>query len=67
MKGKSAHPLYQYLIDKKTDSEFSGDISGNFNKFLLDRQGRIIARFGSRTKPESEEIKTAGEKSLAER
>lgn len=65
VKGKSAHPVYQYLTDKKTDPEFSGDISWNFNKFLLDRQGRIVARFGSRTTPESEEIKTAVEKALA--
>jgi len=67
VKGKSAHPLYQYLIDKQTDPEFSGTISWNFNKFLLNRQGRIVARFGSRTTPESEEIKTAIEKALAER
>ncbi|MBF0571737.1 MAG: redoxin domain-containing protein [Candidatus Omnitrophica bacterium] len=40
--------LYQYLT---TLSGFSGEITWNFNKFLVDRQGRVIARFGPKTDP----------------
>jgi glutathione peroxidase len=67
VKGKSAHPLYQYLTDPQTNPEFGGNISWNFNKFLIDRRGRIVARFGSRTTPESEDVKVAIEKALADR
>ncbi len=66
VKGKLIHPLYRYLTDKQTNPEFSGTISWNFNKFLIDRRGRIVARFGSRTRPESDEVKMAIEKTLAE-
>lgn len=53
VKGKDQHPLYQYLTE---DSPFPGAITWNFNKFLLDRNGKVVARFGSRTKPGSEEV-----------
>ena len=48
VKGAAMEPLYQYLT---TGSGFNGDISWNFNKFLVDRQGQVIARFGSTTEP----------------
>lgn len=56
VKGKDQHPLYQYLTNKETNPEFSGAISWNFNKFLIDKNGNIMNRFGSRTKPLSDEI-----------
>lgn len=65
VKGKNIAPLYKFLTSKETNPEFSGDISWNFNKFLIDRDGKIVARFGSRTKPESEEMIQAIEKVLA--
>jgi len=64
VKGKDIAPLYQYLTEKETNPEFSGKISWNFNKFLIDRQGKIVARFGSRAKPESQEVIAAIEKAL---
>ncbi len=51
VKGKEQHPLYQYLTSKETNPEFGGKISWNFNKFLIGRDGTIMGRFGSRTKP----------------
>jgi glutathione peroxidase len=65
VKGKDIAPLYKFLTEKETNPEFSGKISWNFNKFLIDRAGKIVARFGSRTKPESEEMIQAIEKALA--
>jgi glutathione peroxidase len=63
--GGDMHPLYKYLTDKKTDPDFSGRITWNFNKFLIGRDGRIVARFGSRTEPEHKDIAAAIEKALA--
>ncbi len=65
VKGKDIAPLYKYLTEKETNPEFAGDISWNFNKFLIDRQGKIVARFGSRTAPEDEEVVRAIEQALA--
>jgi glutathione peroxidase len=56
VKGKDMHPLYAYLTSKETNPEFGGAISWNFNKFLVGRDGRIVARFGSRTRPEDREL-----------
>jgi len=65
VRGKDQHPLYQFLTEKKTNPEFGGKITWNFNKFLIDREGRIAARFGSRAEPESAEVIQAIEKALA--
>jgi glutathione peroxidase len=64
VKGADMHPLYQFLTSKETDPEFGGDISWNFNKFLVDRNGKIIARFETREKPEGEKVTQAIEKAL---
>jgi glutathione peroxidase len=53
VKGKDIHPLYRYLTSKKTNPEFSGSIKWNFTKFLVDREGKIAARFQSKQNPES--------------
>lgn len=65
--GRDQHPLYTYLTNKETNPQFGGDISWNFNKFLLDRSGRIVARFGSKETPKSEPVVSAIEKYLAVR
>lgn len=62
--GRTMHPLYKYLTGKDTNPAFNGRITWNFNKFLIDRDGRIVARFGSTTKPESDEVIAAIEKAL---
>jgi glutathione peroxidase len=66
VKGNDIHPLYEYLTSKETNPEFEGNISWNFNKFLISRSGKIIARFGSREKPQSDKIIAAIEKALNE-
>jgi glutathione peroxidase len=53
VKGDDMDPLYKYLT---TETEFKGDISWNFEKFLLNRQGRVVARFSPRTKVETPEV-----------
>lgn len=59
VKGDDIHPLYQFLTSKETNPEFGGDITWNFNKFLVDRNGKIIARFATKDKPEDEKITQA--------
>ncbi len=66
VKGKNQHPLYQYLTSKQTNPEFSGKISWNFNKFIIDRQGNVLARFGSRTRPENADLTTRLEEAMAQ-
>jgi glutathione peroxidase len=65
VKGKDIHPLYAFLTSKKTNPRFSGSISWNFNKFLVGRDGTVVARFGSRTKPDDKELATAIKSALA--
>jgi glutathione peroxidase len=65
VKGADQDPLYAYLTSKETNPEFGGDITWNFNKFLIDRKGKIVARFSSKDKPDSEAVTQAIEKYLA--
>jgi glutathione peroxidase len=53
VKGKEIHPLYRYLT---TLPGFEGDISWNFNKFLVDPDGKVVARFGTRVDPMADEL-----------
>lgn len=66
VKGKDINPLYEYLTSKQSNPDFGGSITWNFNKFLISREGKIIARFGSRQKPLSDDIVAQVEKALNE-
>jgi glutathione peroxidase len=66
VKGADQDPFYTYLTSKEKNPEFAGDITWNFNKFLIDRDGKIVARFTSKDKPESEPVTQAIEKYLAD-
>jgi len=56
--------LYARLTDNSVTEK--SDIGWNFEKFLIDRKGKIIARFKSKVTPESKELTSAIEKKLAE-
>jgi len=64
VKGEDQHPLYSFLTNKESDPEFAGDITWNFNKFLVDKKGTIVARFSSKDTPESDTVTAAIEKYL---
>lgn len=64
VKGKDKAPLYAFLTDKKKNPKFGGDISWNFNKFLIDKKGNIIERFDSGVKPEDKKLIDALETAL---
>ena len=62
VKGPEQHPLYSALTGK--DGAFPGDVTWNFGKFLIGRDGRPLARFEPRVKPDSKEVTAAIEKAL---
>jgi glutathione peroxidase len=45
VKGKGIDPLFEYLTSDATNPKFAGPIKWNFNKFLVNRKGEVIARF----------------------
>ena len=63
-KGPDINPIYQYLTSPETDPDFSGPITWNFEKFLIDRNGKIIDRFAPKTEPDDPSITSAIEKAL---
>ena len=65
VKGDDQSPLYRYLVTYP-DKNIAGDLKWNFEKYLIDRRGKVVARFGTRTLPESDEVVSAVERALAE-
>lgn len=65
VKGAGACELYQFLTSLDTAPKGAGKISWNFEKFLLDRNGFVVARYGSSTKPDDPEVLAAIERELA--
>jgi glutathione peroxidase len=63
--GPDRHPLYVLLAGKT--SPFPGNITWNFNKFLISRDGKILKRFDSKIKPDSPEAIEAIEAALKEK
>jgi len=61
--GANRHPLYVQLAG--TNSPFPGNIHWNFTKFLIGRDGKLLARFDSKVKPDSAEALKAIEAALA--
>jgi glutathione peroxidase len=65
--GEKATPLYKYLTSKKTAPKVAGDIKWNFEKFVFDREGNVVARFDSKAKPDSKEVVEVIETELAKK
>ncbi|HEY9741677.1 MAG TPA: glutathione peroxidase [Coleofasciculaceae cyanobacterium] len=61
-KGAEQHPLYARLT---STAEPTGNVSWNFEKFLVSKQGEIVARFKSSVTPDSPELIAAIERELA--
>lgn len=53
--GKDAHPIFKYLKSNLSGGIFGSKIKWNFTKFVIDKQGNPIKRFGPTTKPEKME------------
>jgi len=64
VKGDDKAPLYQFLTDKTANPTTGGEIGWNFTKFLVDRDGKVIQRFDTKTKPDAPEVIAAIEAAL---
>lgn len=56
VKGKSMAPIYQWLTNKELNGVESSSVKWNFQKYLIDENGRLIQHFSPQTKPLSEEL-----------
>ena len=56
VKGNNQHPVYEWLTSKKFNGVADYKVTWNFNKFLINPEGKLIGYFGSKVKPQSEEI-----------
>jgi glutathione peroxidase len=65
--GESAAPLYKYLTSEESNPEHGGKIKWNFEKFLFDRDGQLVARYESKVKPDAPEVIEAIEAELAKK
>jgi glutathione peroxidase len=54
--GEKAAPLYKHLTSLDTAPKGKGDITWNFEKFVIGKSGDVVARFAPRTAPDSEEV-----------
>jgi len=54
--GDGAAPIYKYLTEKGAEPKGSGEVSWNFEKFLIDREGNLVGRFEPRTKPSDKSL-----------
>jgi glutathione peroxidase len=61
VKGEGIHPLYKWLLEAGPRHE---DIEWNFAKFLVGKDGKIVARFAPQVKPDDPELKKAIEAAL---
>ena len=63
-KGPEKTALYRHLTSAETNPESPGEVKWNFEKFLIGRDGRIVARFVSKVKPDAPEVVRAIEQEL---
>jgi glutathione peroxidase len=56
VKGKDQCPLYKFLTSKETNPRFAGEVTWNFEKFLIGRNGEVVARFAPVVEPLSEAV-----------
>lgn len=65
--GDDADPLYKLLSAAESKAVKPGPVGWNFEKFLISRQGNVLARFDSNTEPDSPEMLEAIAKALADK
>jgi glutathione peroxidase len=57
--GEGRHPIYGILTQTEDADGQAGDVQWNFEKFLVSRDGQVVARFRPKTLPESDEVEGA--------
>ena len=56
VKGDDICPLYKHLTSEETNPKFAGEIKWNFTKFVVGRNGEIVARFEPSVVPDAPEV-----------
>ncbi len=64
VKGKQIHPLYAYLSQKEKNSALDAPVKMNFQKYLIGRDGKVIASFSPRTSVKDKKVRAALEAAL---
>jgi glutathione peroxidase len=64
VKGPEAHPLYAYLTSRP--APIGGPVKWNFQKYLVDRNGQVVARYASGVAPTDSDLKGELQRLLAE-
>ena len=64
--GPGRHEVYRTLVETPDEQGRSGDIAWNFEKFLIDADGTVVARFSPRVEPDDEQVVSAVESALAQ-
>lgn len=62
VKGDGKAPIYQWLTEKKYNGYKDSDVKWNFQKYLINEKGELVAIFEHRTKPTADEVVAAIEK-----
>ncbi|CAL1520968.1 glutathione peroxidase [Chitinophaga sp. MM2321] len=63
VKGADIHPIYKWLLAESKAKHFEpAEVTWNFQKYLLDEKGNLVAVFSPKTQPESPEVIAAIEK-----
>jgi len=60
--GDGRHPVYAELVTTPDENGKDGDITWNFEKFLVDGEGRVVARFSPTVVPDDERVVSAIER-----
>jgi glutathione peroxidase len=63
--GEKAAPLYKFLTSEKAVPSDAGPVKWNFEKFLVGRDGQVVARFRTPVQPDDPKVVAAIEKELA--
>jgi glutathione peroxidase len=59
VKGKDMAPIYQWLTNKDYNNFDNTSVGWNFQKYLIDENGKLVAMFPSKTKPMADEVVAA--------
>ena len=62
--GDARHELYAALSNVQDGEGYSGDIRWNFEKFVIGRQGNVVARFHPQVAPDAPEVLAAIQSAL---
>ena len=66
VKGADMHPIYRFLTDKK-NAKLGGAVKWNFQKYLVNHEGKVLAKFSPRENPMGAKVTAALDKALAAR